>query len=321
LGTHKYTSSYYTYIHSTLAINTQTHGMSVAGKICIITGSAEGLGKEFAARLLQAGAFVTISDLREDTGQKIVKEFKSKFGEERVTFCICDVTNEDHLERLFTATEQFFSRPVDIFVNNAESYPRPDWKKCLEINLMAVISASQMALEHMKGRIGCKIVNIASVGGLTTCDNDPMISYFVAKHGVVALSRSLANVNGRTGVDVLCLCPNLANRDPVAILDQPTTKSSISKSISSLGVLNEKDVATGLMHLLGMRNGTVLVVSMDTPCYEYVDMDGPRMILCTVLARFLHKVFGLLTVTHKQFLLTIGIALIFLHLCIAFYLF
>merc|ERR1712106_769690 len=60
--------------------------MDVEGKVVIITGSAQGLGKAFAARLLNAGAKVCLSDLNEDVGVKTRNEFEERFGKENVHF-------------------------------------------------------------------------------------------------------------------------------------------------------------------------------------------------------------------------------------------
>ena len=58
--------------------------MDISNKVCVITGSAQGLGKAFAVRLLTAGARVCISDLSQETGEKVLSELKEKFGEKNV---------------------------------------------------------------------------------------------------------------------------------------------------------------------------------------------------------------------------------------------
>ena len=68
-------------------------------KIAIITGSAGGLGKEFARRLLLEGASVCISDVNAGLGFETLAEFSAEFGKDRVCFVKCDVTSRNDWER------------------------------------------------------------------------------------------------------------------------------------------------------------------------------------------------------------------------------
>ena len=61
-------------------------GYEVSGRTCLVTGSARGLGKEFAERLLRKGGKVCISDVDEDVGRETFDLFRSMYGEENVTF-------------------------------------------------------------------------------------------------------------------------------------------------------------------------------------------------------------------------------------------
>ena len=80
--------------------------MSVDNKVCVITGSAQGLGKAFAVRLLNAGARVCISDLKEEAGENTLAELRERFGEKNVCFVVCDVTEEDQFKNLFDKAEE-----------------------------------------------------------------------------------------------------------------------------------------------------------------------------------------------------------------------
>ena len=68
-------------------------------KIAIITGSAGGLGKEFARRLLLSGASVCLSDVNSGLGAETLTELSSEFGQNRVCFVKCDVTRSDDWNR------------------------------------------------------------------------------------------------------------------------------------------------------------------------------------------------------------------------------
>merc|ERR1712106_988815 len=88
--------------------------MDVEGKVVIITGSAQGLGKAFASRLLNAGAKVCLSDLNEDVGVKTRNEFEERFGKENVHFIKCDVTKSEDLVSLYDGCEDHFKGKVAI---------------------------------------------------------------------------------------------------------------------------------------------------------------------------------------------------------------
>merc|ERR1711970_58160 len=291
-------------------------------KVCIITGSARGLGKEFARRFLQAGARVTISDLKEDIAQEALQELRTDFGENRVNLQLCDVTNDVQLEALFDASEKFFGAPIDVLVNNAGVNTNFGWRKCMEVNIMAVMSASEMALERMKGRPGCKIVNIGSVAGLTSGESRHMSSYFVSKRAVVELTRCLAaSRKHEHHVDVQCLCPAWADTNIVSSVEGANAKSWVKKSANSLGMMPVEDVGNAMMELLARPNGTVLMVAANTPRIEVGYIDTKRVIASIVISRFLNKVFGVEVVQHWHLVLFVAIVLFFVHLCIAFYLF
>merc|ERR1711973_155045 len=73
--------------------------MQVRDAVCLVTGSAQGLGRAFAIRLLAAGAKVCISDVREEGGLATLEELREKFGKEKVTFVQCDVTKQEQFTK------------------------------------------------------------------------------------------------------------------------------------------------------------------------------------------------------------------------------
>ena len=166
--------------------------MIVADKICIITGSAQGLGKAFAVRLLENGAKTCLSDVNECTGKATFKELEEKFGVGRVCFKTCDVTKEEEFNNLFDFAEDFFKvNCIDMLVNNAGINPTYGWKKCMDVNIIGVMIGTHIAFDRMKKTKGA-IINTASIAGLITGSGLKTASYHVSKHAVVALTRSLA---------------------------------------------------------------------------------------------------------------------------------
>ena len=87
----------------------------------IITGAAQGLGKEFARRLLLKGCKVCLSDINEAKGQDTKIEFQREFGlnDNSVCFINCDVSDKEAWTKLWNFAEKNFNGPIDILVNNA----------------------------------------------------------------------------------------------------------------------------------------------------------------------------------------------------------
>ena len=124
--------------------------MDISNKVCIITGSAQGLGKAFAVRLLASGARVCISDLKQESGEKTLAELKERFGEDRVCFVVCNVTDEQEFKGLFDKAEEFFKVScVDILVNNAGINNNWGWRKCMDVNIMAVMMGTEIAKQGL----------------------------------------------------------------------------------------------------------------------------------------------------------------------------
>ena len=97
----------------------------VKGSRAIITGSAQGLGKEFAKRLLQDGCKVCISDLDEAKGLETKAMFQKQFGlsDDGVCFVKCDVTIKEDWLMLWDSAEKLLNGPIDILINNAGIFP------------------------------------------------------------------------------------------------------------------------------------------------------------------------------------------------------
>ena len=93
-------------------------------------------------------------------------QLRQRFGLDKVHFVGCDVTSDEQFEKLFDKAEELFGVDcVDIFVNNAGVNASVGWKKCMEVNIMAVLWGAEVAVERMK-KAGKQdqIINTASLG-------------------------------------------------------------------------------------------------------------------------------------------------------------
>ena len=86
----------------------------------------------------------------QENGEKTLAEMKKRFGNDSVCFVKCDVTMEEEFKNLLDRAEEFFKvRCIDILVNNAGVNTNLGWRKCMEVNIMAVMMGLEMAMDRM----------------------------------------------------------------------------------------------------------------------------------------------------------------------------
>jgi NAD(P)-dependent dehydrogenase (short-subunit alcohol dehydrogenase family) len=178
------------------------------GRVAVVTGAANGIGRAIAERLGDEGAAVLIADV-DEAGGDVVKAIERAGG--RAAFVTTDVTRDDHIRGMVDGALARFGR-LDILVNNAGvgtyvpfAELSPDmWDRIHAVNVRAVYRCCQFALPALVSRRGA-ILNVASQSGLV---GQPMNeAYCASKGGVVLLTRSLARELGPRGVRVNCVCP------------------------------------------------------------------------------------------------------------------
>ena len=254
--------------------------MDVRGKVCIITGSAQGLGRAFATRLLEGGGKVCISDVNQEKGEDTLAGLRERFGQDKVCFVMCDVTKEEQFVNLFDKTEEFFKVScVDLLANNAGVNLNFGWRKCMEINIISVMLGSEIAQERMRkaGKSG-QVINTASMAGFASGIDEEMTPYTVSKHGVVALTRTMAKAN--TGVLHKCICPAWTETKLVlSAMEKDQTNVMSNHIAKSGGFMTPEHVAEGFFRLVTQcENGSALAVmkvriyrELLLSCSQYVE--------------------------------------------------
>ncbi|XP_071846966.1 15-hydroxyprostaglandin dehydrogenase [NAD(+)]-like [Apostichopus japonicus] len=188
--------------------------MKILNKVALVTGGAEGIGKALCQRLLEHGTkLVAILDINADLGKQTATEFSEKFGSDKVRFIHCDVSNGAKLRESFQEAFDVHGQ-LDIVVNNAGLIAK-DNRKTIEICLLAVINGCLIAEELMTKEPRPEkgiIVNTSSIAGMVVQDTNILnSSYFAAKHGVVAFTKSLpaSADNFSKDLRVVAICPGL----------------------------------------------------------------------------------------------------------------
>lgn len=243
--------------------------MLLEGKVALVTGGAQGLGKAFSEELLKNNVKVCICDLNTKTGEETIREWTSKYGDNVAMFLRCDVTNHDQFEDAFKLTIARFGG-LDIVVNNAGVLlENESWRTTVMVNVIGVIEGTKLADKYMNktsGGRGGVVVNIASTAGLTPVFFMPV--YVASKYSVVGFTRSVAMSPdlGRSGLRFVCLCPGFTNTNMLA-KGQDSEGISGNKLaeeiVTSAGVNTVEFVVEGFMQLLltDDNNGGVMAVT------------------------------------------------------------
>ncbi|XP_015371683.1 PREDICTED: 15-hydroxyprostaglandin dehydrogenase [NAD(+)]-like, partial [Diuraphis noxia] len=109
--------------------------MDIKGKVAMVTGGAAGIGRAYCEELLKNGAKVSICDINEDVGIKLADLLGAKFGNVKVIFCPCDVTDYPQFQDAFRKTIAAFGG-LDIVVNNAGVFNDRFWEFEVDVNLV-----------------------------------------------------------------------------------------------------------------------------------------------------------------------------------------
>ncbi|KAL2781116.1 15-hydroxyprostaglandin dehydrogenase [NAD(+)] isoform 6 [Daubentonia madagascariensis] len=141
--------------------------MHVNGKVALVTGAAQGIGRAFAEALLHKGAKVALVDWNFEAGVKCKAALDEQFEPQKTLFIQCDVADQEQLRDTFRKVVDHFGR-LDILVNNAGVNNEKNWEKTLQINLVSVISGTYLGLDYMSKQNGAEggvIINMSSLAG------------------------------------------------------------------------------------------------------------------------------------------------------------
>ena len=182
----------------------------LSGKVAIVTGSAQGIGRAIAARLAAEGAKVAIADIQEAAASNTAAEIKATGG--HTCSVKLDVTSLDSAMAAVAAVERELG-PIDILVNNAgwdklepfvDSLPET-WDRVIAINFRGVLNCCKAVIPGMQARGGGKIVSIASDAGRVGSSGEAV--YSGCKGAIIAFSKTIARELARNNINVNVVCP------------------------------------------------------------------------------------------------------------------
>jgi len=191
------------------------------GKVAIVTGAGNGIGKQYALLLASRGAKVVVNDLGGSTdgqgssstaAQKVVDEIKKAGGEATPNF-----DSVEFGEKIVQTAIDTYGR-IDIIINNAgilrdvsfAKMTQKDWDLIYTVHLLGAYKVTKAAWPHMLKQKSGRIVNVASAAGLF--GNRGQANYSAAKLGILGLTKTLAREGESKNVKVNCIAPLAGSR-------------------------------------------------------------------------------------------------------------
>jgi 3-oxoacyl-[acyl-carrier protein] reductase len=225
--------------------------LPLTGEIALVTGASRGIGAAIADELAAQGATVIGTATSEAGAKAIADRLAANGGHGRVL----DVSNGESVDALIDSIAKDIG-PVSILVNNAGitrdnllmRMKDEDWQAILDTNLTSVYRTSKAVMRAMmKARKG-RIINIASVVGVT--GNAGQTNYAAAKAGIIAFSKSLAKEIGSRGITVNVVAPGYIATDMTKDLPEEAKQALMGQI--ALGRLGDPaDIARAVAFLAG----------------------------------------------------------------------
>ncbi len=225
--------------------------MSLNGKIALVTGAAQGIGKEIARALAADGADVAICDVNLEAAQKTAAELEA-VGRKSLALK-ANVAASAEVTAMIDQVVEKFGR-IDILVNNAGitrdglilRMKDEDWDLVLSINLKGSFLCAKSALKYMTKQRGGTIINIASIVG--AMGNAGQANYVASKAGLIGLTKTIAREYANRGITANAVAPGFIETAMTQALAE-NVRQELAKQIPMGKLGTPADVANAVRFL------------------------------------------------------------------------
>jgi 3-oxoacyl-[acyl-carrier protein] reductase len=225
--------------------------MNLNGKTALVTGAAQGIGRDIALALATDGADVAICDVNLEAAQKTAADIGAK-GRKSLAVK-ANVASSDDVTAMVEQTVQQLGR-IDILVNNAGitrdglllRMKDDDWDLVLSINLKGAFLCTKAALKHMTKQRAGTIINIASIVG--AMGNAGQANYVASKAGLIGLTKTIAREYANRNITANAVAPGFIDTAMTQALTE-NVRQELAKQIPLGRLGSSEDVANAVRFL------------------------------------------------------------------------
>ena len=233
--------------------------MTLSGRVALVTGASQGIGRACALKLAEAGASVAAAARSQDKLNALVDEIKGKGGN-AAAFPL-DVAYEDSIKTAFKSVLSQFGK-IDILVNNAGitrdqlvmRMKRADWDAVLNTNLTSAYLCIQQVISSMLKQRWGRIVNVTSVFG--QMGQAGQANYASSKAGLIGLTMAIAREVGSRNITCNAVAPGFIETSMTAVLSDELKQNAV-KMIPLGRVGTPEDVASAVAFLASEEAGYI----------------------------------------------------------------
>ncbi len=233
----------------------------LTGKVALVTGGSQGLGKAMARGYAEAGADIVISSRSEDILKPALAEILEGTGRKGI-YIVADMTSRPEVVKLAETAVAKMGR-VDILVNNAGSntpqaidvIQDEDWDRIMELNLNSIMVLTRALVPQMKARKWGRIIHISSIMGIVS--KAGRNAYSVTKAALIGFAKASALDLGPFGITVNCICPGPFLTDLPGKLLSPAEKAEFAAT-TALNRWGAPEELVGPALLLGSDAGSYI---------------------------------------------------------------
>jgi 3-oxoacyl-[acyl-carrier protein] reductase len=206
--------------------------MSLSGRVALVTGASQGIGRACALKLASAGATVAVAARNQEKLNDLVNEI-SGAGAKAAAFAV-DVTDEEQIKAAIKAAIAQFGK-VDILVNNAGitrdqlvmRMKRPDWDAVLQTNLTSAYLCIQQVMSSMLKQRWGRIINITSIFG--QMGQAGQANYAASKAGLIGLTMAIAREVGSRNITCNAISPGFIETAMTATLGDELKQTAVKQ--------------------------------------------------------------------------------------------
>jgi 3-oxoacyl-[acyl-carrier protein] reductase len=225
--------------------------MNLTGKVALVTGAGQGIGKIIAMKLAENGASVVLNDLKMDSLQTAANEIESSGG--KALPLEANVVNMDDVQEMVDKVVQKLDG-IHILVNNAGitrdalllRMSVEDWDSVLNVNLKGVFNCTKSALKYMSKQKQGKIISIASIVGMM--GNAGQANYAASKAGVIGFTKTVAREYAQRGINANVIAPGFITTAMTDALSDKV-REELMKQIPMGRLGTPEDVADAVLFL------------------------------------------------------------------------